>query len=218
MPRKFVSRLGYVLLTGFSTRWSVGSVLFLVSWAVLMGPWTYARHLISGTRLPFTAAYFGSIALTLYFAIGVSKIDFLFLSLSFPVLDSVFGLYASSRCTPTIPPPHDTPLYISLFVAHSFPLTHTRVRMVALHNREKGNLAPFTSIAQYNLKPRLVLLRIHPTLHSAGLSALNLASVPRPTTARDLDSLSLTTPCPTHPGVTERGVQSHRDQSMSYRS
>ncbi|KAJ5822031.1 uncharacterized protein N7525_011315 [Penicillium rubens] len=161
----------------FAVLWSVGSVLFLVSWAVLMGPWTYAKHLISGTRLPFTAAYFGSIALTLYFAIGVSKIDFLFLSLSFPVLDSVFGLYASSRCTPTIPPPHDTPLYISLFVAHSFPLTHTRVRMVALHNREKGNLAPFTSIAQYNLKPRLVLLRIHPTLHSAGLSALNLASL-----------------------------------------
>lgn len=53
-------------------RWSVGSLLFLLSWAVLMGPWTYARHLVSGPRLPFTAAYFGSIALTLYFAIGVS--------------------------------------------------------------------------------------------------------------------------------------------------
>lgn len=38
-----------------------------------MGPWTYAKHLGSGARLPFTAAYFGSIALTLYFAIGVSK-------------------------------------------------------------------------------------------------------------------------------------------------
>lgn len=37
-----------------------------------MGPWSYARHLVSGPRLPFTAAYFGSIALTLYFAIGVS--------------------------------------------------------------------------------------------------------------------------------------------------
>lgn len=37
-----------------------------------MGPWSYAKHLISGSRLPFTAAYFGSIALTLYFAIGVS--------------------------------------------------------------------------------------------------------------------------------------------------
>lgn len=29
-------------------------------------------HLLSTERLPFTAAYFGSIALTLYFALGVS--------------------------------------------------------------------------------------------------------------------------------------------------
>jgi hypothetical protein len=36
----------------------------------MMGPWTYLSHLLSGPRLPFTAAYFGSIALTLYFAIG----------------------------------------------------------------------------------------------------------------------------------------------------
>lgn len=28
------------------------------------------RHLISEERLPFTATYFGSIVLTLYFAIG----------------------------------------------------------------------------------------------------------------------------------------------------
>lgn len=37
-----------------------------------MGPMTYARHLISTPRLPFTAAYFGSIGLTLYFSLGVS--------------------------------------------------------------------------------------------------------------------------------------------------
>ncbi|KAL1964262.1 hypothetical protein VTN77DRAFT_7082 [Rasamsonia byssochlamydoides] len=55
----------------FAILWSVGSILFLASWAVLMGPFTYARHLLSGTRLPFTAAYFGSIALTLYFAVGL---------------------------------------------------------------------------------------------------------------------------------------------------
>ena len=61
-------------LTGFLSRWSVGSLLFLLSWAVLMGPWTYAKHLVSGSRLPFTAAYFGSIALTLYFAVGVSTL------------------------------------------------------------------------------------------------------------------------------------------------
>lgn len=54
-------------------RWSMGSVLFLASWAVLMGPLTYAKHLLSTPRLPFTAAYFGSIALTLYFAVGVSR-------------------------------------------------------------------------------------------------------------------------------------------------
>ncbi|KAF3384989.1 Protein transport protein SFT2 [Penicillium rolfsii] len=67
--------------------WSVGSVLFLLSWAVLMGPWSYARHLVSGSRLPFTAAYFGSIALTLYFAIGRQN---LFLTL----ISSIFQLTA----------------------------------------------------------------------------------------------------------------------------
>lgn len=47
-------------------------MLFLASWAVLMGPLVYAQHLISGPRLPFTAAYFGSITMTLVFAIKVS--------------------------------------------------------------------------------------------------------------------------------------------------
>lgn len=49
----------------------MGSALFLASWAVMMGPMQYAQHLISGPRLPFTAAYFGSITLTLVFAIKV---------------------------------------------------------------------------------------------------------------------------------------------------
>lgn len=125
MPRTFVSPLGYLLLTGFFTRWSVGSVLFLLSWAVLMGPWTYAKHLVSGTRLPFTAAYFGAIALTLYFAIGVSKIDFFifYFSFSFSDLDFVFGLCASSHCTPTIPPLlMILPSGFPCFVAHSLSL------------------------------------------------------------------------------------------------
>ncbi|KAI4164752.1 MAG: hypothetical protein LQ342_001727 [Letrouitia transgressa] len=53
----------------FAILWSTGSVLFLASWAVLMGPIPYIQHLLSGPRLPFTAAYFGSIILTLVFAI-----------------------------------------------------------------------------------------------------------------------------------------------------
>jgi hypothetical protein len=37
-----------------------------------MGPWAYLQHLASTPRLPFTAAYFGSLGLTLYFSVGVS--------------------------------------------------------------------------------------------------------------------------------------------------
>ena len=33
------------------------------------------QHLLSGPRLPFTAAYFSSIALTLYFSVGVSRLE-----------------------------------------------------------------------------------------------------------------------------------------------
>ncbi|RDA90892.1 hypothetical protein CP533_4444 [Ophiocordyceps camponoti-saundersi (nom. inval.)] len=56
-PRKFV------------ILWSVGSLLFLASFAAVMGPVNYLHHLFSTPRLPFTAAYFGSILLTLVFAL-----------------------------------------------------------------------------------------------------------------------------------------------------
>ncbi|KAI7279199.1 SFT2-domain-containing protein [Hortaea werneckii] len=55
----------------FAILWSMASALFLGSWAVMMGPMAYVRHLISQERLPFTATYFGSIVLTLYFAVGL---------------------------------------------------------------------------------------------------------------------------------------------------
>ncbi|KAF1924427.1 SFT2-domain-containing protein [Didymella exigua CBS 183.55] len=55
----------------FAILWTMGSLLFLAAWSVMMGPIQYAQHLISGPRLPFTAAYFGSIALTLYFSLGL---------------------------------------------------------------------------------------------------------------------------------------------------
>ncbi|KAI5304052.1 protein transport protein sft2 [Ascosphaera pollenicola] len=63
-----------VLLTKprkFATLWSLGSALFIGSWAALMGLMPYIRHLLSGPRLPFTGVYFGSIALTLYFSVGL---------------------------------------------------------------------------------------------------------------------------------------------------
>lgn len=68
-------------------RWTLGSALFLASFAAVMGPMAYVQHLLSGPRLPFTAAYFGSIALTFYFALGVSHI------LGFPSLSSEYAGY-----------------------------------------------------------------------------------------------------------------------------
>ncbi|EEH21038.2 hypothetical protein PABG_03269 [Paracoccidioides brasiliensis Pb03] len=71
----------------FAVLWSVGSILFLTAWAVLMGAMQYARHLVSGTRLPFTAAYFISIALTLYSALGLH-------STILTLISSIFQLVA----------------------------------------------------------------------------------------------------------------------------
>lgn len=57
-----------------NNRWTLGSILFLSSFAAVMGPWAYVQHLTSTPRLPFTAAYFGSLGLTIYFSIGVSRL------------------------------------------------------------------------------------------------------------------------------------------------
>lgn len=55
----------------FVILWTLGSILFLTSFAAVMGPLAYLQHLLSGPRLPFTGAYFGSIFLTFYFALGL---------------------------------------------------------------------------------------------------------------------------------------------------
>ncbi|SZE99369.1 unnamed protein product [Blumeria hordei] len=57
----------------FAILWSLGSTLFLASWAVMMGPWAYVAHLMSTPRLPFSATYFGSIVLTIYFSVGLQS-------------------------------------------------------------------------------------------------------------------------------------------------
>ncbi|BGP03214.1 Protein transport protein sft2 [Rhodotorula toruloides] len=56
-PRKFV--LSFTL----------GSVLFMAGFAILQGPLAHLKHIFSSERLPFTAAYFGSLILTLIFAL-----------------------------------------------------------------------------------------------------------------------------------------------------
>ncbi|ROT37007.1 SFT2-domain-containing protein [Sodiomyces alkalinus F11] len=57
--------------TKFVILWTLGSIFFLASFAAVMGPMAYARHLLSAERLPFTSAYLGSLGLSLYFALGL---------------------------------------------------------------------------------------------------------------------------------------------------
>jgi len=54
----------------FAVAFSMGSLLFMLGFAVLQGPLAHMAHLFSKERIPFTCAYFSSLALTLFFAIG----------------------------------------------------------------------------------------------------------------------------------------------------
>ncbi|WVR08941.1 hypothetical protein IAU60_006000 [Kwoniella sp. DSM 27419] len=55
----------------FALAFTLGSLLFMLGFAILHGPWNHLKHILSTERLPFSLAYFGSLALTLFFAIGV---------------------------------------------------------------------------------------------------------------------------------------------------
>ncbi|KAG1789488.1 Got1/Sft2-like family-domain-containing protein [Suillus plorans] len=55
----------------FALAFSLGSLLVMFGFSVLIGPLNHAKHLISKERLPFTLVYFSSLGLTLYFSISV---------------------------------------------------------------------------------------------------------------------------------------------------
>lgn len=50
--------------------------MFACSFSFLWGPVNHLRHLFSRDRLPFTAAYFGTLFATLYFALHVQSTPF----------------------------------------------------------------------------------------------------------------------------------------------
>jgi len=54
----------------FALSFSLGSLLVMFGFSVLIGPMNHLKHLISKDRLPFTLVYFSSLALTLYFSLG----------------------------------------------------------------------------------------------------------------------------------------------------
>ncbi|KAH9976637.1 ER-to-golgi vesicle protein transport Sft2 [Lactifluus volemus] len=54
----------------FALSFSLGSLLVMFGFSVLIGPINHMRHLITKERLPFSIAYLSSLGLTLYFALG----------------------------------------------------------------------------------------------------------------------------------------------------
>lgn len=53
----------------FGLLWSLGSLLFVLSFGILQGPKKYTLHLISRQRIVFSAVFFGSVLSTLYASI-----------------------------------------------------------------------------------------------------------------------------------------------------
>ncbi|OCH88951.1 ER-to-golgi vesicle protein transport Sft2 [Obba rivulosa] len=54
----------------FALAFSLGSILVMFGFSVLIGPINHAKHLVSKERLPFSIAYITSLGLTLYFSLG----------------------------------------------------------------------------------------------------------------------------------------------------
>nr|CAD7429560.1 unnamed protein product [Timema monikensis] len=57
----------------FALLYTMGSLFTICSFSFLWGPINHLKHLFSRERLPFTAAYFGSLIATLYFALSVQS-------------------------------------------------------------------------------------------------------------------------------------------------
>lgn len=57
----------------FALLFTFGSLFIVTSFSVLWGPMSHLKHLFSKERLPFTLTYFGSLLMTLYFALKVQS-------------------------------------------------------------------------------------------------------------------------------------------------
>lgn len=67
--------------------WSMGSLLFVVSFGILQGPHAYVRHLLSRERFVFTVVFFGSVLFTIYASVVMK-------STIITILSSVVELFA----------------------------------------------------------------------------------------------------------------------------
>ncbi|TFK97793.1 ER-to-golgi vesicle protein transport Sft2 [Pterulicium gracile] len=53
----------------FALAFSLGSLLVMFGFTILIGPLNHLKHLVSKERLPFTVVYFVSLGMTLYFSL-----------------------------------------------------------------------------------------------------------------------------------------------------
>ncbi|THU93858.1 SFT2-domain-containing protein [Dendrothele bispora CBS 962.96] len=67
----FVAFLTMLRPTKFALSFSLGSLLVMIGFSVLIGPINHIKHLLSKERLPFTFIYLSSLGLTLYFSLGL---------------------------------------------------------------------------------------------------------------------------------------------------
>ncbi|ESK89925.1 golgi traffic protein [Moniliophthora roreri MCA 2997] len=68
----FLTMMRYVTNPSkFALAFSLGSLLVMLGFSVLIGPINHLKHLVSKERLPFTFIYFLSLGLTLYFSLGL---------------------------------------------------------------------------------------------------------------------------------------------------
>ncbi|CEP22453.1 SFT2 [Cyberlindnera jadinii] len=74
----------------FGLLWSLGSLLFVISFGLLQGPVAYFKHLTSSSRLPFTVLFFSSVILTIYFAAVVKSTILTLISSVFEVVAIIY--------------------------------------------------------------------------------------------------------------------------------
>ena len=68
----------------FGMLWTLGSLLFVLSFGILQGPKKYTMHLLSSHRIVFTGVFFGSVFATLYASIILKSTISLTTSSNYP--------------------------------------------------------------------------------------------------------------------------------------
>jgi len=74
----------------FALLFSLGSSFVMGAFCMWWGPWDYVHHLFSKDRVVFTSTYLGSLAATLYFAMGLQSTLLTTVAASFQIMALVW--------------------------------------------------------------------------------------------------------------------------------